>query len=181
MKLTKNSVVTGVIVVISISAVIAQFSINGGISEEEITDETNIKYVIKYLRCGTTKKLDEDNPPVIFQNMVFEGFTESELKNFLPSGWQVDEFSAEELSLIYYGDRCPEHEEEVVSDSNGTDAGYIGIYQDKIAIYEGEPPNGELIEITRHDIKEVYRYELEEGIIFENEEEKDQILESYTS
>ena len=58
---------------------------------------------------------------------------------------------------------------------------YIGVYNDKIAIFRGIRPDGVLLEITDFDVKEVYREDLEQGIPFEDEEEKMRILESYTS
>lgn len=66
--------------------------------------------------------------------------------------------------------------QEVVEEEN-----YIGIYNNKIAIFRGIRPDGVLLEITDFDVKEVYREDLEKGIPFENEEEKIRILESYTS
>lgn len=58
---------------------------------------------------------------------------------------------------------------------------FIGIYNDRIAIFRGTRPEGVLLEITDYDVKEVYRKDLEEGIPFTDEEEKLRILESYTS
>ncbi|UNC92627.1 hypothetical protein [Candidatus Contubernalis alkaliaceticus] len=72
-----------------------------------------------------------------------------------------------------------EHNEN--EDREGVEEDFVGIYNDKIAIFRGVRPEGTLKEITDYEVKEVYRSDLEKGIPFEDEEEKIRILESYTS
>ena len=76
-------------------------------------------------------------------------------------------------------------QDEVAVEQNGQEdleeENYVGIYNDRIAIFRGVRPEGVLLEITDYDVKEVYRKDLEKGIPFEDEEEKIRILESYTS
>ncbi len=65
--------------------------------------------------------------------------------------------------------------------SESVEEDFVGIYNDRIAIFRGVRPQGTLREITDYEVKEVYRMDLEKGIPFESEEEKIRILESYTS
>ncbi len=104
------------------------------------------------------------------------------MENFLPSKWEVKHFDEESVTLVYYGEKYPGHKKVTQEELNDIDyVGYVGIYRGKIAVYKGKPPNGELVEVTRYEVKDVYFHELKEGIKFENEEQKEQILESYTS
>ncbi|MGI5875710.1 MAG: hypothetical protein ACOX6X_02700 [Dethiobacteria bacterium] len=59
---------------------------------------------------------------------------------------------------------------------------YLGIYADQIAVYE-KVPQGDLLlrEVLPLKVKEVYYQELQKGVPFFTEEEKNLLLENYTS
>jgi len=59
--------------------------------------------------------------------------------------------------------------------------GYLGVYQDRIAIYRGNPPDGRLERVTEFEVKEDIRDQLEQGVPFTGPEELFRLLESYTS
>lgn len=151
--------------------------------EYEITNDTNMEYVRNYLKCGTEKNFNQNYPPPIFQNMDFTGYSEDEMKDFLPEEWKVVKFGQDKVILEQKLDEKYKLHEKVQSDQDHKNDynGYISVYRGKIAIYKGEPPNGDLIEVTRYDVKDVYFDELRRGIKFESQDEKEQILESYTS
>ncbi len=155
-----------------------------GKSSLKIDDKTEMEFVKEYQECGTEKRLNQDYPPEIFQNMDFTGYTEQELKNFLPDHWSVAEFKQDNVILEYNTTKkysAHKDSQQVADNSNSDYQGYISVYQGKIAVFKGDPPEGELIEVTRYDVKDVYFDELQEGIEFDDEQEKEQILESYTS
>jgi hypothetical protein len=59
---------------------------------------------------------------------------------------------------------------------------YLGVYEDQIAVYEREPRGGIILrEVLPLRAKDVYYQELQKGVPFSTEEEKNLLLENYTS
>ena len=175
--------ITGVFV--AGSMVIGNDGLDEQASDIELDEEHELTFIKKFSECGTKKQHDQDSPPEPFEAIDFTGRTKEEVKDKLPNKWGVLEFSEDELVLKYSGEYYSNYEEKTAEDDgglfNGETVGYIGIHLDNIAIYKGEPPKGELVEVTRYEVKDVYREELRKGILFESEEEMEKILESYTS
>ncbi|MCW3490416.1 BofC C-terminal domain-containing protein [Dethiobacter alkaliphilus] len=59
--------------------------------------------------------------------------------------------------------------------------GYLGIHNDRIAIFQGTPPDGVLQDITEYEVRDDLRPQLEEGVPFEDIQEMLSLLENYTS
>lgn len=59
--------------------------------------------------------------------------------------------------------------------------GYLGIHAERIAVFQGDPPNGVLQHVTEFEIRDDIRDQLEKGVVFTTTEELMQLLESYTS
>lgn len=150
------------------------------VDAEIVRPETTLLFKKEYKDSENVRLFDDDNPPEIFRNFNFEGFKKEDMKEFLPDPWEIEDFSEEIVFLKYKG-------EEYKKDNSGDDnylegKRYIGRYKDRIAIYKDAPSEGgELLEVTPYEVKEVYEKELEEGIPFETEKDKERILESYTS
>ncbi|RQD77491.1 MAG: hypothetical protein D5R97_02160 [Candidatus Syntrophonatronum acetioxidans] len=162
--------------------VLSAYLVGGQVSfnregDEEIIGTDFLVYFQKIYRdCEhqvvKISKEDEEDFPEGFSPTSFAGLTRQDLSSLIPAGWEIKKFSSREITLhkVLQG-ACPACTEER----------YIGIFQDKIAIFQGKPPHGILKEITSYEVKEIYRQELEEGIPFADEKEKRRILESYTS
>ncbi len=159
------------------------------IEEEKVKENTTLLFRKEFDDGDVVKYMDEEDPPEMFANFNFEGFTEKELREFLPEAWDVEEFSEDLVSMVYEGGQYEgdqydgKENEEPLNDSEyeQEELKYISIYKDRIAIYEGSLEENNLIEVTRYKAKDVYRKELERGIPFTTEEEREKILESYTS
>lgn len=141
----------------------------------QIKEETDLLFRKEYEEDDFVKYFDEDDPPEMFSDFDFVGFDKDEMVEFLPDSWKVEEFSEKLVTLVYEGEEFEAEKEEK------TEKKYISIYEDRIAIYKGKPPEGELMEVTPYMVKDVYKSELKEGIPYTTEEEREQILESYTS
>lgn len=64
----------------------------------------------------------------------------------------------------------------------GTYQGYLGVYSNHLAIYDGMPPNGELRHImTDYEVRDDIRPQLEVGIPFTDTYDLLRLLENYTS
>ena len=59
--------------------------------------------------------------------------------------------------------------------------GYLGIHGDRIAIYQGTPPNGTLQDVTEYEVRDDLREQLEAGVSFSDIEEMFSLLENFTS
>jgi hypothetical protein len=59
--------------------------------------------------------------------------------------------------------------------------GYLGVHGERIAIFQGNPPNGILQHVTEFEVGDDVRDQLEKGVMFTTTEELMQLLESYTS
>ncbi|MEW5786161.1 MAG: BofC C-terminal domain-containing protein [Bacillota bacterium] len=96
-----------------------------------------------------------------------------ELKN--PVGWHLVDMKAQSgrsyFILTYLADFCPDCEA----------LAYLGIFNGKIAVYQGQPPHGKLIEVTEYEVRDIHRDELTEGVPFDSEEQKNAYLEGFTS
>ncbi|GEM_PF-3040253 len=167
-----------VVLFLFITAFLLSWHINGDlyVTDEQddnsvIEDNSNILFRTVY-SCGHEVEQCLENVPETLEGFTFKGLTKERLKINLPPDWDVSSFSPGDVVLIRTKDiPCQECSE----------LKYIGIYEDRIAIYQGERPHGVLKEITDFEVKEIYREELKEGIPFSTEEEKKRILESYTS
>ena len=112
----------------------------------------------------------EDLPPG-FNTFELAGAVREDILILLNQDWELILFSPEQLVLQYTRELC----------SLCRDLQYIGLYGSNIAIFNGIPPNGVLVQITKYEFKEIYREDLERGVPFTTEEEKKSALESYTS
>lgn len=59
--------------------------------------------------------------------------------------------------------------------------GYLGTYENRIAIYRGEAPQGTLQHITDYEVRDDLREQLEAGVPFRDAGELITLLENYTS
>ncbi|MBS4031544.1 MAG: BofC C-terminal domain-containing protein [Clostridiales bacterium] len=59
--------------------------------------------------------------------------------------------------------------------------GYLGVHGERIAIFQGNPPNGILQYVTEFEVRDDVRDQLEKGVPFSTTQELMQLLESYTS
>lgn len=93
----------------------------------------------------------------------------------VPSGWHLADLSANldspRVLLSHVEDLCPECRGRY----------YLGLFGERIAVYEGCPPHGRVVEVTDLTVKDIDREALARGVPFETEEEKRFFLESYTS
>ena len=98
---------------------------------------------------------------------------------FKDSGWYVADsgVSPEEpyFTFTYLGDLCPHCQGHY----------YLGIFsdgfRDMIAVFEGRPPQGKLIKVTPHEVRDDDRAGLEAGEPLESLEDLESVLEAYTS
>ncbi len=111
-----------------------------------------------------------DLPPGL-GSFNFTGAGREDILRLLNQDWELTLFEPEQLVLQYTLELCP----------HCRDLQYIGLYGSNIAIFNGIPPNGVLVQITKYEFKEIYREDLERGVPFTTEEEKKSALESYTS
>lgn len=146
--------------------------------EEETEEETAPRFIIQriYEACGHHELEIKEELPDELQSEVFPG--EGGAVHAAPesgNGWHI------------VRNREAEHREEnlvTIVDELCRDCSrqkYLGVHDGKIAVFQGVPPDGVLLEVLEHEVKEVYREELEEGVPFETEEDKIRILESYTT
>lgn len=158
---------------------------------DPVTDEFPLEpYMVQYLfrYCSDSEVFQPGNIPAEYatppramaeiavalhnSNLTIENLMD-ELKN--PQGWYLADISAgygrSFFMLTYLGDFCPWCD----------DRYYLGIFDQKIAVYQGYPPNGKLVEVTDILVKEIDRTDLEKGVIFENEEQKRMLLETFSS
>ncbi|MBS4007890.1 MAG: BofC C-terminal domain-containing protein [Clostridium sp.] len=59
--------------------------------------------------------------------------------------------------------------------------GYLGIYDERIAIFFGQPPDGSLQYVTDFKVREDLREQLAVGVPFRDASELLALLENYTS
>ncbi len=93
----------------------------------------------------------------------------------VPEGWHLTDLSSEmkqpRFLLTLVQDICPHCQGHF----------YLGLFDNCIAIYEGHPPGGMLVEITDFKVKDTDRENLKNGIPFETEEQKQMLMETFTS
>lgn len=158
---------------------------------EPITDEISpepfmVQYIYRY--CNHSGLFTPNNipaeypqpPQTIAEIAVALHNSKLTIENLMnelkkPQGWHLAEVQAGGgralFILTYLADFC----------SRCADVYYLGIFDQKIAVYQGSPPGGKLIEITDILVKEVDRKELEGGVVFETEEKKRMLLEAFSS
>lgn len=112
----------------------------------------------------------------VFQHSpIFEGDNNTEKEEFIEeeeNGKQEFESEGEEKGEISY------EQDRYKSES----IFFLGIHEGKIAIYEKTTESKTILrEVLPYPVKDVYKEKLQEGIIFETEEEKKLILENLTS
>lgn len=120
---------------------------------------------------GKGCELGIDDLPPGFSTFAFTGAVREDILRLLNQDWELILFEPEQLVLQYTRELC----------SICRDLQYIGLYGSNIAIFNGIPPDGVLVEITKYEFKEIYREDLERGVPFTSEEEKKSVLESYTT
>ena len=105
------------------------------------------------------------------------------IENIVPyfesSGWYVAELKADSggplFTFTHLDDLCPDCREKY----------YLGIFSDGstgyIALFEGRPPDGKLIRLTHHEVRDDDREQLEAGVILDSPDDLESALEAYTS
>lgn len=94
-------------------------------------------------------------------------------------GWYVADMrvglKGPHFTFTHLGDLCPDCERSY----------YLGIFEEgdeeRIAVFQGKPPQGRVIRVTRYSVRDDLREKLEAGDIFESLDDLDSILEAYTS
>lgn len=95
-------------------------------------------------------------------------------------GWYVADMrvgpDGSYFTFTYLDDLCPACEK----------CYYLGLFnngdEDFIAVFQGKPPQGKLIKVTGHKVRDDLREKLEtEDVVFESLDDLDSILEAYTS
>jgi len=157
---------------------------------EIIVEQETVPYLVQYVYryCNHSQTYADHQIPVdaplppqglvdLSQALLNSNFN---LESFagdinVPDGWHLTDLSAEtkqpRFLLTLVQDLCP--------DCQG--CFYLGLFNDYIAVYEGHPPQGKLVEVTDFKVKDTDRESLENGVPFETEEQKQLFLETYTS
>jgi hypothetical protein len=141
-----------------------------GSLEEDVLGEQQVVFQHFYRFCPHhTLNNGGDWPEELkyLQNVNLSLFREAQL----PKDWQLVHFTEDLVIFTFLGDLCPGCREQR----------YLGVYEGKIAVFYGEPPGGLLDEVLPFEVKDVYRAELENGIAFHSEEEKEMLLENFTT
>lgn len=60
-------------------------------------------------------------------------------------------------------------------------SGYLGVHNNRIAVFEGEPPHGTLQLVTEYEVRDDLREQLEAGVPFTDTYDLLRLLENYTS
>jgi hypothetical protein len=136
-----------------------------------ILDSTGIVLKQRFTLCDHEYTWLGGDLPEELALLNFTGMSHTELEAALPHSWYLLEFSPQQVVLEQVGEMC----------RICIDNGYIGVHNDKIAIFRGVPPSGSLEQVTEFEVKNDVRDQLEKGIPFSNLEELQLLLESYTS
>jgi hypothetical protein len=148
---------------------------NNGNEEIMVEDKLEQRLIFQkmFRFCSHYQITDEEDWPEELHFLKGQGpfYSLAKVEAELPEGWQIVNFSDELVIFTFLDDIC----------SDCSQKKYLGIYDGKIAIYTGEPSQGTLEEVLIYEVKDVYRKELETGIPFETEEEKQMLLENYTT
>lgn len=94
-------------------------------------------------------------------------------------GWYVADVRAgaagPHFTFTHLGDLCPDCAQRY----------YLGIFkegdEERIAVYQGIPPQGRVIRVTAYSVRDDLREKLETGDPFDTLDDLDSILEAYTS
>lgn len=163
---------------------------NQGAQPEANIEQETVSYLVQYLYryCDHSQiytdhqiPVDAELPPqrlielskaLLNSNFNLESFA-TDIN--IPEGWHLTDLSSEvkqpRFLLTLVRDICP----------NCRGHFYLGLFNDCIAIYEGHPPAGKLVEVTDFKVKDTDRENLEKGVPFETEEQKQMYLEAFTS
>jgi hypothetical protein len=137
--------------------------------QEAITLREGVEVTIRH--AGKVCELGIEDLPPGFSSFNLTGADRQDILSLLNQDWELIVFEPEQLVLQYNRELCP-----ICRDLH-----FIGLYGNNIAIFNGIPPDGVLVEITKYEFKEIYREDLERGVPFTTEEEKKSVLESYTT
>jgi hypothetical protein len=138
---------------------------------DRVLDSTGIVLKQRFKLCGHEYTWLGGDLPEEFALINFTGMSHAELEEALPGHWRLLEFSPQQVVLEQVGEIC----------TICFNKGYIGVHNDRIAIFRGVPPSGSLERVTEFEVKNDVRDQLERGIPFSNMEELLLLLESYTS
>jgi hypothetical protein len=138
---------------------------------DRVLDSTGIVLKQRFKLCGHEYTWLGGDLPEEFALINFTGMSHDELEEALPGHWRLLEFSPRQVVLEQVGEIC----------TICFNKGYIGVHNDRIAIFRGVPPSGSLERVTEFEVKNDVRDQLEKGIPFSNMEELLLLLESYTS
>lgn len=143
--------------------------------EDQEEDSQLPKYVVQYLytKCRHHQIKKTDKMPEKLDETVLSEARRIPSHYALPEGWHFTQKQNE--NGTYFLTKV----KKICSDCS--QYSYLGVYDENIAVFKGVPPDGVLIEVLDYEVKDVYKEELKNGIPFENEKEKNQILESLTS
>lgn len=174
--------VTGTIVIILATGALFSYSAwfgrtpdNGepGGENDTLTPEEEPGYVIQYIYsvCGHHQaQLYLTLPTTVFGDGPGEGGG-ADHEYLAPPGWHITELDDGQMLFTFVDDICQECSKHY----------YLGSHDGNIAIFRGIPPNGVLEENLGLEIKDTFREELETGVPYTSEEEKNQYLQSFTS
>lgn len=137
--------------------------------QDAITLREDVKVIVRH--AGRDCELSALDLPPALNSFNFAGAGREDIQRLLNQDWELTLFEPDQLVLQYTRELCP----------HCRDLQYIGLYGSNIAIFNGIPPHGVLVQITKYEFKEIYREDLERGVPFTTEEEKQSVLESYTS
>ncbi len=164
----------------------SQEQLTDPVIDEPLLEPYMVQYLYRY--CSHSEVFQPGNIPVEYptppralaeiavalhnSNLTIENLMD-ELKN--PQGWYLADIGEgcgrSFFLLTYLADFCPECAEMY----------YLGIFDEKIAVYQGYPPDGKVVEVTEILVKEIDRHDLENGVIFDTEEQKRMLLETFSS
>lgn len=149
-----------------------------------------VQYLYRFCDHGTIYEPNSippglDLPPAVLVEMaVALHESDTSIQNIMShlkdtAGWYVADMragsSGSYFTFTYLDDLCPDCEQ----------CYYLGIFndgvEDLIAVFQGKPPQGKMIKVTGHRVRDDLREKLEAGDIFESLDDLDSILEAYTS
>lgn len=151
-------------------------------------------YLMQYLyRCCEHHAIYEPDsippelelpPPALIEMAVALHESDTSIQNIMShlqdtAGWYVADMRAGSdgtyFTFTYLDDLCPQCK----------GCYYLGIFSsgagDFIALFEGCPPGGMVIEVTPHRVRDDIREELEKGVLLDSLDELNEALQGYTS
>ncbi len=149
-----------------------------------------VQYLYRY--CDHHALYDPDSippelelpPPALVEMAVALHESNTSIQNIMShlqntAGWYVADMrvgpEGSFFTFTYLDDLC----------SHCKDCYYLGIFnngaEDFIALFEGRPPGGKIIEVTPHRVRDDIREELEAGVVLHSMDELHEVLQEYTS